>query len=89
MNSLKTEIQNLDLSAVTDKLAIVTSFTGAAQALLTSADALLPNEKDKIKEVEDVLSVVTSLPTLDTVKGDIVGLIDGIVTDLNKLKPAA
>lgn len=88
MNSLKTEIQNLDVSGVTDKLAAVSGFTGAAQTLLQAAEALLPDQASKIKDVNDVLSVVTGLPTLDSVKGDIVGLIDGIVADLNKLKPA-
>jgi hypothetical protein len=84
MNSLKTEIQNLNVSNVPG-LSQLSSFTAAAQSLLTAAENLLPDEKTNIDSVLSVISVVSSLPSLDAVKQDILKLIDGIIGDLNSL----
>jgi hypothetical protein len=84
MGKLKTEIQNLNVSAIPglDKVA---TFTQSAKTLLTVAESLLPQDKASIDQVLAAVSVVASLPTLDSVKGDIIALIDAIVADLNNL----
>jgi len=84
MNKLKTEVQNLNVSNVPG-LSQLSTFTTAAQTLLTTAENLLPNEKSDIDSVLSVVSVVQGLPSLDTVKQDILTLIDGVIADLNSL----
>ena len=84
MGKLKTDIQNLNVSAIPglDKVA---TFTQSAKTLLTVAESLLPQDKASIDQVLAAVNVVASLPTLDSVKGDILALIDAIVADLNNL----
>jgi hypothetical protein len=84
MNKLKTEIQNLNVSNIPG-LSQLSGFTTAAQTLLTTAENLLPDEKSSIDDVLSVVNVVSGLPSLDTVKQDILNLIDGIIGDLNSL----
>jgi hypothetical protein len=84
LNSLKTEIQNLDVSNVTG-LPQLANFATAADAVLTKAENLLPDRKADIDSVLGVLSVIESLPSLAAVRQDILTLIDGIVADLNTL----
>jgi hypothetical protein len=85
MNKLKTEINNLNVGAIPG-LDKVSAFTGSVKTLLTTAKNLLPNEADTIDEVLGVADVVTGLPSLDTVKADIISTIDAIVAKLNELK---
>lgn len=85
MNKLKTEIQNLDVSTIPG-LDEVSSFTEKVKGLLDSARKLLPDDTAVIDEVSDVADVVTSLPSLDAVKNEIVTLIDAINAHLNSLK---
>jgi hypothetical protein len=85
MGKLKTEINNLNVGAIPG-LDKVSAFTGSVKTLLTAAKNLLPNEADTIDEVLGVADVVTGLPSLDTVKGDIISTIDAIVAKLNELK---
>ena len=85
MNQLKTEIQNLDVGSIPG-LSEVSEFTGKVTSLLDTAENLVPDLATTIGEVRSVASVVTSLPSLDQVKTEILGLIDAIVTHLNSLK---
>jgi len=85
MGQLKTEITNLDVSNIPG-LSQVSAFTTGIKTLLTTAENLLPNQKPAIDDVLKVTDVVSGLPSLDTVKADILKLIDDIVTDLNSLK---
>ena len=85
MGKLKTEITNLNPGVVGD-LAKVTEFTNATKTLLTTAKDLLPNEAGTIDDVLGVVNVVSSLPSLDAVKAEIIALIDSIVANLNQLK---
>ncbi len=85
MGKLKTEINNLNVSAIPG-LDKVSAFTTAAKTLLTTAENLLPNDKSSIDDVLSVVNVVSGLPSLDAVKTDILTLIDGIIADLNNLK---
>ena len=85
MGKLKTEITNLNPGVVGD-LAKVTEFTNATKTLLTTAKDLLPNEAATIDDVLGVVNVVSSLPSLDAVKAEIIALIDSIVANLNQLK---
>jgi hypothetical protein len=84
MNSLKTEIQNLDVSNLTG-LPQLASFATASDAVLQKAENLLVDRKADIDSVLGVLGIVESLPSLATVRQDILALIDGIVADLNTL----
>lgn len=88
MNKLKTEIQNLDVSAIPG-LGEVSSFTDKVTAFLESSKNLLPDETDTIDDILSVTDVVGGLPSLDDVKNEILALIDEIVTHLNSLKPSS
>lgn len=85
MGKLKTEINNLNPGVVGDGLTKVTEFTNAIKTLLTTAKDLLPNEAGTIDDVLGVVNVVSSLPSLDAVKAEIIALIDSIVANLNQL----
>jgi hypothetical protein len=85
MSKLKTEINNLNPAAVPG-LDKVSEFTTGVTSLLTTAKNLLPNEAGEIDEVLAVTDVVSSLPSLDAVKAEIIALIDAIIADLNQLK---
>ncbi|HEY9640154.1 MAG TPA: hypothetical protein V6C57_06700 [Coleofasciculaceae cyanobacterium] len=85
MGKLKTEIQNLNVNGIPG-LAEASTFTQKITAFLGTAKTLLPNEADAIDEVLSVANVVTGLPSLDQLKGEILGLIDAIVAHLNSLK---
>ncbi|HAA33614.1 MAG TPA: hypothetical protein DCE56_45165 [Cyanobacteria bacterium UBA8553] len=87
MSKLKTEIQNLDVSSVPG-LGEVTTFTDKIKAFLNSAKSLLPNEAGTIDDVLEVADVVSSLPSLDQVKTEILNLIDAIAAHLTSLKAA-
>jgi hypothetical protein len=54
-------------------------------ALLQTAESLLPQEKDAIDTVLGAANVVTGLPSLATIKQDILNLLDGVVADLNTI----
>lgn len=84
MNKLKTEIQNLNVANIPG-LSQFSAFATATQTLLTTAESLLPDQKSAIDDVLSVVNVAAGLPSLDTVKQDILNLIDGIIGDLNKL----
>lgn len=88
MGKLKTEINNLNLGSVGAGLAQVTQLTNGAKALLETAKNLLPNEAGTIDEVLGAINLVSSLPSLDAVKAEIIALIDAIVVHLNSLKSA-
>jgi Mg2+ and Co2+ transporter CorA len=85
MGKMKTEIQNLNVSGISG-IDQVSKFTDGITTVLTTAKSLLKDQATAIQDVLDVTNVVTGLPTIDTVKTDILNLIDGIVADLNQLK---
>jgi hypothetical protein len=87
MNKLKTEIQNLDVSAIPG-LETATQFIDRVKAFLEAAKNLLPDEAGTINDVLGVADVVGGLSGLDDVKQDILECIDAIVVHLNSLKPA-
>jgi phage-related protein len=87
MNALKTEINNLNVSAVPG-LDKVSQFTNGVKTLLETSKNLLPDQASKIDEVLGVVNVVSGLPSLDAVKADILNLIDAILAHLNSLKTA-
>jgi hypothetical protein len=51
-----------------------------------AAKALLPDNASDIDAVKDIANVVSGLPSIDEVKGEIIALIDAIVAHLNSLK---
>ena len=85
MGKLKTEINNLN-PAVVPGLDKVSEFTTGITSLLTTAKNLLPSEAGAIDEVLAVTDAVSSLPSLDAVKAEIIALLDAIIADLNQLK---
>ncbi len=87
MNELKTEIQNLDVSAIPG-LEEATQFITMVKNFLDAAKNLLPDQAGTIDDVLAVADVVGGLSGLDDVKQEILDLVDGIVAHLNSLKPA-
>jgi phage-related protein len=85
MNSLKTEINKLDVSAIPG-LAEASNFTSKIKTFLDAAENLLPDQKSTIDDVRSVADVVTGLPSLDAVKAEILSLVDAIIAHLNSLK---
>ncbi|HLV34219.1 MAG TPA: hypothetical protein VKY59_03855 [Spirillospora sp.] len=85
MNTLKTEIQNLDVSGIPG-LSEVSEFTTKTTTLLNAAKNLLPDASAEIDQVLGIAEVVTSLPSLDQVKAEIIALLDAIIAHLNSLK---
>ena len=85
MNSLKTEINKLDVSAIPG-LAEASNFTSKIKTFLDAAENLLPDQKSTIDDVRSVADVVTGLPSLDAVKAEILSLVDDIIAHLNSLK---
>lgn len=87
MNSVKEEVQNLDVSAIPG-LAEATQFTGQVSSFLDSANALLPDQAEAIGAVRQVADVVGSLDALDGVRDEIVATIDAINAHLESLRPS-
>ena len=85
LNSIKTEIQNLDVSSIPG-LSEISGMTGQVTSLLNTAKDLLPDQASEIDSVLSVANVVTGLPSLDEVKTEIVTLIDGINGHLTSLQ---
>lgn len=85
MGKLNAEIDKLNPGVVGDALGKVTEFSTGVKTLLETAKGLLPNEADTINTVLEAANVVSSLPSLDQIKGKIKQLIDSIVGNLKKL----
>lgn len=87
MGKLKTEIQNLNVSAIPG-LDEASAFTDKMKNFLNAMKTLLPDEASEIDSVLEVANLVTGLPSLDDVKAEILSLIDAITAHLNTLKTA-
>jgi phage-related protein len=88
MNQIKTEIQNLDVSAIPG-LSDVSEFTGQITSFLDAAADLVSDEiKGTVDDIRSAINLVGGLPSLEEVKADIVELIGFIVGKLGELKPA-
>jgi phage-related protein len=88
MDRIKTEIQNLNVNAIPG-IGQVSTFTDKVRGFLTTAKDILPDDADStVEEVLSVANVVSSLPSLDQVKQELIALIDAIKTHLTSLKPA-
>jgi polyhydroxyalkanoate synthesis regulator phasin len=85
LNKVKTEVQNLDVSAIPG-LGDAAEFTEKVKDFIDGAKALLPDDSDDFDAVKDIADVVGSLPSIDDVKGEIISLVDAIVGHLNSLK---
>lgn len=89
LGELKQALNDLEVSGIPG-LEELAEVSDAATAIANAAVILLkdPEQKKAAQEVLDVLSQVSALPSLDEVKQDIIELIDKIVVELGKLKPA-
>jgi ABC-type transporter Mla subunit MlaD len=85
MNKLKDAINKIDLSSITGALPKLSELTSNVTNFLTTAEGLLPQEKAVIDEVLNAAKVVTSLPSLDTLKSDILAALDKLIGDLQSL----
>lgn len=85
LGDLKEEIEKLDPSVI-PHLEDVTTFTEKIKGTLLAAKNLLPEQAEAIDDVLGVTEVVTSLPSIDAVKQEIISLLDFLVTDLQSLK---
>lgn len=87
LNKLKTEVQNLDVSAIPG-LSEVSEFTGKVTTLLEGAKKVLPDDADEVVDnVLEISEVISGLPSVEEVKTEIISLIDAIIVHLNSLKP--
>jgi hypothetical protein len=88
LTKLKGEINNLNIANLGPAGALdkVTEFTNAVKTLLETSKNLLPNEAGTINDVLGVVQVVSGLPSVDQVKGDIISALDAIINHLNDLK---
>ena len=88
MNDISSEIANLDLGGFEDVLGDVTEFTEQISNFLTASGPLLGEEASgPVGQIEDLLTVVGSLPSFDQVKDEIIQLVESIVENLESLKP--
>jgi hypothetical protein len=87
MGKLKIEIQSLNVNAIPG-LAQASEFTTKMTGFLNAMKTVLPDESSDIDKVLEVAGLVAGLPSLDSVKAEILGLIDAIVGHLNTLKSA-
>lgn len=87
LTSLKTEIQNLDVSAIPG-LSEVANFTDKVTTMLGTAKNLLPEKADDIDSVLSIADVVSGLPSLDEIKNEIITLLDACIAHVNSLKSA-
>jgi hypothetical protein len=85
LQKVKAEIDKLNVGAIPG-LADLTTFVGSTTTFLTTAKTLLPDEASAIDDVLKTTDVVSGLPSLDDVKGQIDQLIDAVVADLTSLK---
>lgn len=85
LTRLKGEINNLSVGSL-GPLDKVTEFTNAVKTLLETSKNLLPSEAGTIDDVLGIVQVVGGLPSVDTVKADIISALDAIISHLRDLK---
>lgn len=85
MNKVKAEVEKLDVSTIPG-LGDAAAFTQQVKNFVNSAKSLLPGSSNEFDAVLSVADVVSGLPSIDEVKGEIISLIDAIVGHLNTLK---
>ncbi|HEX8651031.1 MAG TPA: hypothetical protein VF708_09315 [Pyrinomonadaceae bacterium] len=85
LTRLRAEIANLNINNL-GPLDQVTEFTASIKTLLETSKSLLPNEAGTINDILAAVDVVGGLPTINTVKDDILSAIDVIIERLNFLK---
>lgn len=85
MDDLKAKIETLNVNTIPG-LAEASNFTTQVTSFLQAAKNLLPDQSQEIDEVLSIASVVTGLPSLDQIKGEILQLIGQIKTHLSSLK---
>ena len=87
LDQIKTEVQDLEVSSIPG-LAGVSEFTGKISGLVEVAEPLLPDDLDhEVDQVLEVAAVVSSLPSLDAIRHEIIALIDAVTAHLNSLSP--
>jgi len=87
MNKLNAEIDKLNVNAIPG-IAEASQFTDKLKTFLNTTKTLLPDEAGTVDSILQIADVVTSLPSLDSIKQEIKDLITAIVGHLNTLKTA-
>jgi phage-related protein len=84
VTKIKAEVDKLATTPIPgiDKVA---TFTSSIKTLLQTAEGLLPDEKSTIDDVLKVTDVVTGLPSVAQIQGEIDGLLDAIIAHLKNL----
>jgi hypothetical protein len=86
LTKLHAEVDKLDVSAIGgDVLANISSLSKNATAVVTTAEALLPADKDAFDKVLLGLNFASDLPSLKTLKADILKLIDDVSAELTTI----
>jgi hypothetical protein len=87
MNSLKAEIQKINLGAIGGgAVQEVTDLSGHAGTFLTAAAPLVPQEAALIDKAQSALGVVGGLSNFGSLQTSILNHIDHLIGDLNQLK---
>ena len=85
MENLRNTIMNIDTGSI-PYLVELSTFGDKVNMILQSAKELLPNEPNAIEDVMRTTHVLSDLPTLGDIKGEIIGSLDGIIGHLYELK---
>ncbi len=85
LNGFKLNLQQLDVGQI-PSVPEMTSFALQMGTFLQSAQDLLPDEPTVVRDVQRTARVLTSLGSLDEVKGELLYLVDSIVGQLYELK---
>jgi len=85
MENLRNTISTIDTGSIMH-LQELSTFGDKVNMILQSAKELLPNEPNAIDDVKRTTHVLSDLPTLGNIKGEIIGSLDGILGHLHELK---
>ncbi len=85
LNGFKLNLQQLDVGQI-PSIPEISSFAIQLETFLQSAQDLLPEEPTVYRDVQRTARVLTSLDSLEEVKGELMFLVDSIVGQLYELK---
>ena len=80
-------VSELDAGAIGDNINKVLQFVNAAKSLIETAKNALPEAEKPIADTAlEVANTISSLPSFDQLKGEIVALIDAVKASIQSLR---
>lgn len=87
LDKLKVAVNDLDAGAIGGHIQTVLNLVNASKALIEKAREALPEaEKPIATTALEVATVISSLPSFDQLKAEIVALIDAVKTSIQSLR---